>query len=36
VIWNATDYCLEWHEYKQCSEEKNVKPPMPRNFGVAE
>jgi hypothetical protein len=36
VIWNATDYCLEGHEYKQCSEEKNVKPPMPRNFGVAE
>jgi hypothetical protein len=30
--WTATSYCLEGHKYKPCGEQKNVKPPDPRNF----
>jgi hypothetical protein len=30
--WTATSYCLEGHKYLPCGQQKDVKPPDPRNF----
>jgi hypothetical protein len=32
--WTSTTWCLSGHTYKQCSEEKNVKPPDPRHYKI--
>ncbi|MFZ2021474.1 MAG: hypothetical protein WBA18_16470 [Terracidiphilus sp.] len=34
--WSSMSYCLEGHAYRKCSEAKNVSPPDPRNFQLAD